>query len=180
MKSTILKRSLLAAAACLFTACATSNPIGKPVPVAAGEEIRSSLQSAQRLMVYEGLPHQAHEKELIAREIVRKDTTRLHGYPFYTPARPAKQAAGLRRVLGSADSYKVYGGPKTCGGFHPDYAVSWNDGAKSYQLLVCFGCGEVLATDGATSMPFSLKNPVVAELRGLLDGHSLKRPRGAP
>lgn len=166
--------SILAAFA--LSACATTAPIGKPVAVSAAEDIRLSARTAAKLMVYEGLPHQAHERELLGREAARADVTRIAGYPFYTPARPAKQPEELRRILGDAESYGVYRGPKTCGGFHPDYAVSWGSGGGSHHILICFGCGEALVSDGGRMLPYDLREPALGQLRALLSRHALKRP----
>ncbi len=159
-----------------LASCATSVPIGKKVPVSDGEEIRASLRGAGRVMVFEGLPHQTKEKALMESELARKRTTRILGYPFYTPAVPAKDRAGLQRILGDARTYSPYSGPKTCGGFHPDYSVAWSSGGVDHHIQICFGCGEALFTDGRLLLPYDVKHGPLAELRSLLAPHALKRP----
>jgi hypothetical protein len=172
-------QSLLAIviAALVLPACVASRPIGTPVPVASAESIRAGIRSANSLMVYEGLPHQAKEPELLEQELKRRDVTRIADYPFYTPGAPAKDRAALQRILGNANHFSTYTGPKTCGGFHPDYAITWRDRGSSYHVLICFGCGEVLISDGQQQLPYDIKRPAWAELRALLAEHSSKRPQ---
>lgn len=153
-------------------------PIGESVPVGRAEDMRAGLRSAPTLMVYEGLPHQTKEKVLLEREVQRADVTRLLGYPFYKPPVPAKQNARLKSLLGDANNYGTYTGPKTCGGFHPDYAVSWTAEGEPHFILICFGCGEALFWDGRRLMPYDIKHGPLSELMGLLVGHVSKRPPG--
>lgn len=171
-------RSFLVSAitAVAVSSCATSVPIGKKVPVSEGEGIRASLREASRVMVYEGLPHQTKEKELMEREAARKGTIRILGYPFYTPSVPAKDREALQRILGDARTYAPYSGPKTCGGFHPDYNVSWSSAGTDHHIQICFGCGEALLTDGRLLLAYDVKHTTLAELRSLLARHALKRP----
>jgi hypothetical protein len=167
----------LVGAAGSLTSCVTSAPIGKPVAIAASDEVRASFRNARTLLVYEGLPHQAHEKALLAQELQRSDVTRIADYPFYAPAVAARQPESLRRILGNAASFRVYSGPKTCGGFHPDYAVAWSDRGSTHHLLVCYGCGEVLLLSGGQSLAYNLTDQAVADLQQAFAPHARKRPR---
>jgi hypothetical protein len=162
--------------AIVLSSCASSVPIGKTVPVSASEDARSSLRSANPLRVYEGLPHQNKEQALLKTELARRETIRLHGYPFYTPAVAAKNDATLRRILANPSSFRPYTGPKTCGGFHPDYAVSWTTGGASSHLLICFGCGEALFSHQGTLLPYDIRHGELAELQATLAAHAAKRP----
>ena len=169
---------LLAAivAAVALPSCVTTSPIGERVPVAAADDFRTSLRAADPLLVHEGLPHQAHEREIMQREAARKDVAWIQGYPYYTPAVRAKQPEALRRVLADPASYRPYGGPKTCGGFHPDYAVTWKSGGVTRHVAICFGCGEVLFSDGGPRLPYNLTDSALAELRAAFASHAAKRP----
>lgn len=161
----------------LLAACAHTVPIGKVVPVRDGDEMRKGLRAADELMVYEGLPHQTKEKELMESELAKSKTIRIHGYPFYLPPVAAKKQAELKKILGDPRTYKKYTGPKTCGGFHPDYAVFWNEGEVPKHILICFGCGEALFSDGGKLMPFDIRHSQLYKLRDdILAVQHLKRP----
>ena len=97
----------------------------KKVDVDATAALRESLNKVDRLFVYEGLPHQMFEADLLKTEKKRKDTLELGGFPFYMPkvAVLDKTAKLLRDVTADSASYAVFSGEKRCGGFHPDYAV---------------------------------------------------------
>jgi hypothetical protein len=158
----------------VLSSCAT--PIGKTVPVSTSEEARSSLGRASSLVVYEGLPHQTKEAALLQTELARPDTTRLVGYPFYKPPVAAKNKARLRSILADPATYGPYTGPKTCGGFHPDYAVSWTSGGTSSHLLICYGCSEALISHQGALLPYDIRHNRLAELKGILAAHAEKRP----
>ena len=54
-------------------------------------------------------------------------------------------------VLSTASSYKSFRpfrGFKGCGGFHPDLNIRMTTQHGVVQILVCFGCAEVLFVDG--------------------------------
>ena len=116
---------------------------------------RTTVLATKSLVVFEGLPR-PFEKELLATEIKRKDTKEILIYPFYTPGVDAKNANDLRKLLSSAASIAVYGGPKACGGFHPDYCISWQAGEVTYYALICFHCQEIVFYDGKTSLIYDL------------------------
>jgi len=106
--------------------------------------VYDSVRHAERLTVYEGLPHPAYEREAFQEESKSKQTIRLLGFPFYREPLDLKDedVKTLRNLLGSRNTYQAYGGEKECGGFHPDYAVEWSSKGKVYRCLICFGCSQ--------------------------------------
>lgn len=107
--------------------------------------IADGIRSAATVDLYEGLPHQLFERKAFESELAVKKTVQLHEFPFYDPplAIGAEDVKLLRQLSAAPESYLRYEGPKPCGGFHPDYALVWKDGERTYTQLVCFGCGEV-------------------------------------
>jgi len=148
----------------------------KKVDVDATAALRESLNKADRLFVYEGLPHQMFEADLLKTEKERKDILKLGGFPFYTPkiAVSDKVAKTLRDATTDPASYAVFSGEKRCGGFHPDYAVAWVDGDKEYAILFCYGCVEALIIDGKKSYRYDFKK--IANLKKLFEPFKSKRP----
>lgn len=110
----------------------------------AGAPVYPTILHADRITVYEGLPHPMYEEEEFRRELQAKATVQLHGFPFYREPLALKQGdvETLRGLLGTEGSYMPYGGEKMCGGFHPDYAVEWTNGRGVDHCLICFGCSE--------------------------------------
>ena len=96
--------------------------------------------------LYRGLPHPFHDRETFARELWTTSNRSIHGYRFYK--QPGSPSAAVRStmvdVLSKKKSFRAYGGPKMCGGYHADFAVKLEDGGNSTWFLVCLGCGEVL------------------------------------
>jgi hypothetical protein len=98
--------------------------------------------------LYEGLPHQTWESDEFNGELSRKRIVRLQGFPFYEEAWVADPRAEstLKAVLTRAGALRA---PppgvvinKSCGGFHPDYAIRWTADGRVFDVLICFGCGE--------------------------------------
>jgi hypothetical protein len=104
-----------------------------------------TVLQAERLIVYEGLPHQEFEKKALEEELKTKQTVPLSGYPFYREPLDLKDedVKALRGLLGDRNTYRAWRGEKACGGFHPDFAVEWTFEGKDYRGLICFGCSEV-------------------------------------
>lgn len=141
--------------------------------IGAADDFRKSTMTAEKLMVYEGLPHPGTQRDLARREMQREDVTKIDGHPFYTPAMPAKDLDGLGNLLGDPKSTMLYQGAKLCGGFHPDYAIVWESGGKTFRALVCYGCGEVCFLEGTRKIWYDLGEGAWC---GLLD-QALKRPQ---
>src|SRR5215211_6479570 len=107
--------------------------------------ITKNIAHGSSLTLYEGLPHQAWEAELLKKELEAKETITVHGFPFYERPLPvaALDVEELRRLSAARESFSPYAGPKACGGYHPDYCLSWKDGEVTYELLICFSCHEM-------------------------------------
>ena len=50
-------------------------------------EIRASLVDRKNLVVLEGLPHQSWERDLLKSELGSKETTKIHGFHFYSTSK---------------------------------------------------------------------------------------------
>jgi hypothetical protein len=74
------------------------------------------------MTLLEGLPHQAWEREVFERELLRDDVARVAGWPFYRDPLPLgdETATALEQLVGDPSCFTRWGGAKRCGGFHPD------------------------------------------------------------
>jgi len=150
----------------------------KSPPIEASAIYRTTVAAAKSIVVFEGLPHH-WDRELLAVEIQRKDTQKIWEYPFYTPSVAAPNSDELRQQLSRSDSIVVYGGPKLCGGYHPDYCISWQAGEITYYALVCFGCHEIVFYNGKTPLIYDLDEKAYERYKKLLAIYESKRPRKA-
>ena len=167
---------LLAAAYALFLAFFPKALLMKASPIEASAIYRTTVSAAKSLLVFEGLPHQSVEPVLLATELKRKDTTEIWNFPFYTPSIEATNADDLRKLLSNPASLAVYAGPKLCGGYHPDFCISWQAGKVKYYALICFGCHEIVLYDGKTSLIYDLETAAYKEFQQLLAQYRTKRP----
>lgn len=72
------------------------------------------------------------------------------GFRFY--ADPVTASDGVVKnivdALSSKDSFRRFRGFKSCGGFHPDWCLVWNDGQKWNAAMFCLGCGDLQVFSG--------------------------------
>jgi hypothetical protein len=146
-----------------------------------GNTLRAFTQAVRRadqVVLYEGLPHQFFEKQLLAQERRTRAVEELNGWPFYQEplALPARDAERLSGFLGEPATYLPFKGEKLCGGFHPDYAVQWHVGASRYRALLCFGCGEVMLFGPGLESRNELDKAAGEALAELLKGYRKHRP----
>ena len=137
----------------------------------------NSLNSASTLSVYEGLPHQLREADLLEQEKRRPDIATIGGFPFYTlsVAVNERQATQLKEILGDNGRYYRYTVETDCGPFHPDFAVEWTDGDVTHRMLICFSCSEARILSDDLEENYNLKG--VSDLKSLLSKYSSKRPQ---
>jgi hypothetical protein len=139
----------------------------------------AAIGKADRLILYEGLPHQNDEQELLEKEKRNKPTVTLHGFPFYRPALDvaSDDVEKLRGLLGAEGSFVPWRGEKKCGGFHPDYLAEWRVGDGVYRVLICLGCHEVKVFGPDSSLRCDIhQDKAFGELRDLLKKYRKNRP----
>ena len=141
---------------------------------------RSSLDDAENIYLYEGLPHQNMSDEF-EKESKRSDVKLKAGFHFYDPklAIDENTAKALKAILVSSSSYKSHTGEKKCGGFHPDFGVFWRVEQKEFSVLICFGCGEIKLIDGDKTHHYDMAPNVESQLETLLNPLAKKRPKGS-
>lgn len=136
------------------------------------------IATADKMLLFEGLPHQGFEAKLLAEERKNKPTVDLHKFPFYKQTLPMKPAdrRQLEAILGNPKTFKPFSGEKKCGGFHPDYAVEWQRGKDRYHVLLCFGCKEAKLVDPNGQHRKDLERAAFNQLKALLKNYRKNRP----
>lgn len=170
-----MPRTLLLLWLSLGTAWALLEPA--PPSVADSDRFRETLLKATEFVVFEGLPHQTWQPDTLKEELKRPDVTKIGNFPFYTPALKAVNAAELQQLLGSPASIQPYRGGKACGGYHPDYDVSWTVGAITYHAQICLGCHEIVFLIGTTSFKYDMADSAVKRFENLRTRYTQKRPQ---
>ena len=140
--------------------------------------IRKSLATAKSVHIYEGLPHQMVEAEQLQQELKRADITKIGDFPFYTPKVTASptMSAELKKVLASAEHFFEFSGEKRCGGFHPDYAITWSKDQEEHAVLICYGCHEALFITDQQTYRYDLHPDALSKLKSSLASFHSKRP----
>ncbi|HEY1121718.1 MAG TPA: hypothetical protein VGE67_08965 [Haloferula sp.] len=150
------------------TARAKANPVERT------DAWRKPIAEGAVLTVHEGLPHRGDQTYL--RESRRNDVQILAGHAFYTPGVAAKHRAELAKLLADSSSFHRHSGAKECGGFHPDFAVTWRINRQTITLQLCYSCYEVCFSDGKTSLIYDLDHEAGKKIEPLLKENGGKRP----
>ena len=138
----------------------------------------SQIRNAKSFRLFEGLPHQFSEAVMLRSELASKDTFRIWEFDFYSAPVPTSPSdlQVLTRLASSSDTYVTFGGPKLCGGFHPDFALTWNDGTKRTSLLLCLGCSEMLFINDDRKFLVTIRHEFWEQFRDILDKYHPNRP----
>lgn len=112
---------MLLGAACLFSGCAGNSGT---TPRDA-RSMRGTIVSATSVELFEGLPHQMFERDMLEHEKRTQSTITLDNFSFYSTPLEVSDAdnAWIRAWIASDANLVAFGGEKKCGGFHPDYCV---------------------------------------------------------
>ena len=139
------------------------------------DDVRESVD----VTLYEGLPHQYYEADSLKSEVKHKSTIRLGNFPFYKEPLTLKEGDvdKLLPLLMSRFSLETpTGAAKSCGGFHPDYALSLSAGATNYSVLICLGCGDIKVIWPDGEKKFDLTRRTKARLDAILTQYRKNRP----
>jgi hypothetical protein len=144
----------------------------------ATDKFTGAIADVEELRLHEGLPHQRFERELLASERRSKAVRELDGYSFYEEplSLSREEAAQLTGLLSDRKTFEPFSGEKLCGGFHPDYAIEWQNGSSSYRALLCFGCYEAKLFGPAIEVRHDLSTLAGHDLKALLAKHHKNRP----
>jgi hypothetical protein len=146
--------------------------------VAVESVFANAARLAEKLLLYEGLPHPIFEQRLFEEERTTKAITKLNGYPFYQQPLilALEHSKQLSEVLARTATYKSFSGEKRCGGFHPDFAVEWPNVKPLFQALICFGCREIKLWGPGIKSRNDLDAGAALKLQTTLLGYRRNRP----
>ena len=141
----------------------------------------AGIASAKEVSLYEGLPHQFWQKELLEQELKAQKTVTQHKFPFYSQAitPSAENVKKLAALCGDQKTFGRYRGPKPCvGGYHPDWCIQWKDGENVFQVHLCFGCHEARLYGPKNDAYSDLSEDALKQLEDILKPHRKNRPQG--
>jgi hypothetical protein len=104
------------------------------------------ISNVSDIAYFRGLPHYYSSADDFNKAVWNNDYFSVAGYPFYLRKMAAKnnKPENVIKMVTDIKSYRRYGGPKLCGGYHADLAVRITHKNGISWLLLCFGCEEVI------------------------------------
>lgn len=147
------------------------------LPVEASHEAREALAKTKSFRLAEGLPHPAKESDLFSLEAERRDTRLITGFFFYKDERKTDPATTEQlRLIVSDSANLTEWEEKRCGGFHPDWALSWRRGLFRDHALICFSCHDIIYISGDYQLRYSLTPQAARRLKTILTPFHRNRP----
>jgi hypothetical protein len=140
--------------------------------------LATAVQESGKCILFEGLPHQLYEKNVLEKELKTKQTILREGFYFYEQPL-AMSNADVKLVtdlFSDLDSFTPWPGEKKCGGFHPDYCLEWATTAGACRSQICFGCGEVKVFGRDIQARWDLTNGAREKLKSILVHYRTNRP----
>jgi hypothetical protein len=164
----------------VFFAYRKHRPLGKePSTVLANfGPLVEIIRKADKMTLYEGLPHQYWEASKLKSELNEKKTVEYHDFPFYAePLILRKEDADwLTKALTDSKTIERHYEEHLCGGFHPDYCIEWQAGNDKVLCQVCLGCAELQLFGPKNNLHCDLEQDAYTSLKKLLAPYRKQRP----
>jgi hypothetical protein len=148
----------------------------RPNKVALDEAFVTLLKNADKAVLYEGLPHQKHERALVKKERETKKTQMFGDFYFYEESLELKDpdSEAMRDIISDPETFQPYTGG--CGSYHPDYLVEWYADGETGRVYLCFGCGEAKVAGPNGETRYSLSRAAQTKLQDVLLAYHKNRP----
>jgi hypothetical protein len=140
--------------------------------------LAEGIGKANRVELYEGLPHQHNESGIYSQELLTKRHFFQHGYAFYAQPLELKpsDAAELLKTVSNSANFQPWAGEKKCGGYHPDYEVEWHTSDGVFRCQVCLGCCEAKLFGPRSELHCDMTHETKQKLQALLKPYRKNRP----
>ena len=185
-KDSFMDRRWLIATCVLCVGCSRTPTVNveteqpKPISTDFGRlpNILDDIRDSSAVVIYEGLPNEFWEPQLLEQEISQQKTVRMRGYPFYEErlAPQGMDADQLTSLLSAQDSFHRFQSQKKCGGYHADYGIEWKKGDKTTLALISLECGEVKFFGPRSELHCDLQSEAGQKLAQQLKTYQKKRP----
>ena len=139
--------------------------------------IPDAIPKAGVALLYEGLPSEFWEPELLVQELARKKTIKLHGYPFYEEQLAFQETDGeqFTALLTARTSFSKLTDGKKGGGFHADYCLEWKSGDATIHVVFAQESGEVKMYGPKSELHCDLSPDAAQKLQQLLNRYRKNR-----
>jgi hypothetical protein len=133
-------------------------------------------------LLYEGLPSDFWEPQLLEQELAQKKTVRLHGYPFYEELLAWQGTDGeqVTELLSARSSFAKFTSGKKGGGFHANYCLEWKTGEDLTHVIIALDYGEVKIYGPKSELHCDLSQEAAQKLRQILRRYRQNCPVESP
>lgn len=140
------------------------------------------VDTATKVTIYEGLPHNLFEAKTFRSEAERADILWVRDVPFYK--NPLKVSSDDLRLLTTEykrlEAHQAFSGLKECGGFHPDYYAVWSNSADWVGVMICLGCAEWISLTRDGYRYEDISKMTHSKLDKILRKYVSQRPKYVP
>ncbi len=144
-------------------------------------DLMAKMEAVKNATLYEGLPHQHSEGDLLAKELKEKQTITLHQFAFYKEpiAMPEEVERKLRNLCLDSTQFEHINRweMKFCCEFHPDWCLEFRETENVYHIQICFGCNEATIFGPNGMLHGKINETAAIKLDRLLKPLQKNRPR---
>ena len=144
--------------------------------------VLAGIPKTEASLLYEGLPSEFWEPELLVQELARTKTIKLHGYPLYEELLALQGTDGeqFTALFSARTSFANYTDEKKGGGFHADYCLEWKTSEGTTHVVISLELGEVKMYGTKSELHCDLSQNAAQKLRQLLSRYRKNRPIETP
>jgi len=139
-------------------------------------QIRGSLETADEIWIYEGLPHPSDAVIGLDRARKSKDVREVSNSYFYTPKIQTTNEVQtkLKELLVTGENMEKSSGKDQLYSFHADYAVAWMDGETEMFAQICYDCDEVWFIGANRTFKHTMNRELKTALKAELKAFNLR------
>jgi hypothetical protein len=140
----------------------------RPDPLEAAAPLLEALKKGVPITIHEGIKRFASLGST-EEALKRRGEWLIDLFQFFKTGTVDRDTKALRDLLLKEGALGTWSGGKACGGFHPDFAITWKVAERDVSLMLCFGCHEAMFADEAGNLLYNLPKESYDALKGELE-----------
>jgi hypothetical protein len=125
------------------------------------------LASEEPITIHQGAPRPGHYQDPQTEK--ERGVVTFGFFKFFKTGIAERELGGLRSLLAKEGAITEWRGRKACGGFFPDFCVTWMEDKERVVLHICLTCHEVRIEKGSTCLLYDLGEESYNELKQELE-----------
>lgn len=126
-----------------------------------------TLASKKPMTIHEGFRRPGHHRD--PQTEIERGVVTFGFFKFFKTGIADRELGGLRSLLAKEGAITEWRGRKACGGFFPDFCVTWMEDKERVVLHICLTCHEIRIEKGSTCLLYDLGDEFYDDLKQELE-----------